>query len=367
MKLLFFISSLGSGGAERVMSVITNELANRGYDITLAIMTKSPQFYSLHPKIKVKEFPFQYGKNIFGKVKNRFNFLRFIRMLSVNEKPDVIISFIYQMNTSVLLSTLFLNTPVIACEHNTLDRKMSFIEKLQRFYISKLADKLTVLTNHDFNFIGSRLSNKVVMPNPLPFDPVEILPVQKEKVVVAVGSIKRYKHKGFDNLVEIWSIIGNKFPDWKLKIAGGFDDESIGFLKSLEIKYNNENKIEFLGQVRDITTLLQRSSVFILTSRWEGFPMVLMEAMSQGCACISYDLISGPNEMITHGVDGILVENQNKEEMIRQLSILMESQEKRQFLAINATKSIKRFSVESIINKWEKVLTQVSMNEKNKE
>src|SRR5690606_35026638 len=198
MKLLFFISSLRSGGAERVMSVLTNELAERDYKVTVALMTDSQSFYELDPRIKVKCFSFEKKNNFYGKLKNRLNLFSFIRNLSKEEKPDEIVSFIYQMNTNVLLSTRFLGIPVIVSEHNTLNKKMSMIEKLQRLYLSRWADKLTILTQHDFNYLGNRLKNKVVMSNPLPFRPIDVYNEDRDKVILAVGSIIRYNHKGFD-------------------------------------------------------------------------------------------------------------------------------------------------------------------------
>lgn len=359
MKLLFFISSLRSGGAERVMSVLTNELAERDYKVTVALMTDSQSFYELDPRIKVKCFSFEKKNNFYGKLKNRLNLFSFIRNLSKEEKPDVIVSFIYQMNTNVLLSTRFLGIPVIVSEHNTLNKKMSMIEKLQRLYLSRWADKLTILTQHDFNYLGNRLKNKVVMSNPLPFRPIDVYNEDRDKVILAVGSIIRYNHKGFDNLVDIWSHIADRYPDWKLQIAGEFDEASLDHLNKIEQNKNHKNKIQYLGQVRDMTNLLKRSSIFILSSRWEGFPMVLIEAMSQGCACISYDLISGPNEIITHNYDGVLVKDQDKKEMVRELTLLIENQEKQKYLARNAIRSINRFSVERTVDRWEELFKEL--------
>ncbi|WP_343563042.1 glycosyltransferase family 4 protein [Sphingobacterium sp.] len=362
MKLLFFISSLGGGGAERVMSVVTNELDRRGYSVTLAIMDGKAPFYELNKSINVKYFPFRKGRNIYEKLKNRYKLISYIRQLSKDERPDVIISFIYKMNTKVLLGTRFLGIPIIASEHNTLDTKMSKYEWFQRFQVSRLADKLTILTQHDFEYLKGRLKNKIIMPNPLSFNPIEEYNEEREKVILAVGSIKRYYHKGFDNLVEIWARIADKYPDWKLQIAGGFDTQSLNYLKQIEEDRGINNKINFLGQVKDMAELLRRSSIFILSSRWEGFPMVLVEAMSQGCTSISYDLVSGPNEMMTHNFDGILVKNQQKEEMMNELVELIENSEKRKCLAENAIKSVNRFSVKKIVDRWEKLFQEVLKN-----
>ena len=115
---------------------------------------------------------------------------------------------------------------------------------------------------------------------------------------------------------------------------------------------NIQDSVEFPGFYKNIANMMQRSSIYVSTSRVEGFPMVLIEAMSQGCACISFDCVSGPGEIIQNNVDGILVEDQNMELMEKEICRLIEDEKLRKSLAMNATKSVQRFSIEKIGDIW---------------
>ena len=119
------------------------------------------------------------------------------------------------------------------------------------------------------------------------------------------------------------------------------------------------SQFELLGQVKDLDKKLRESSIFVLSSRYEGLPMVLLEAMSQGCTCISYDCKTGPREIISNNINGILVEDQNMDDMTLALSDLIENEDKRERLATEAIKSVDRFSVKNITDKWERLLVDV--------
>jgi GalNAc-alpha-(1->4)-GalNAc-alpha-(1->3)-diNAcBac-PP-undecaprenol alpha-1,4-N-acetyl-D-galactosaminyltransferase len=359
MKLLFFIGSMRGGGAERVMAVLTDELAKRGHEITLVVMSSYPSFYKLNKDVKLIQFDNRVNNSLFGKIKYKLKSYFFIRQKIKKINPDVVIPFMYSLITPVLISSLFLNIPVIASEHITFDKEMSFRLRFKRLYLNKLADRVTVLTEHDFNYIGNRLRNKVVMPNPLPYKPIDEFSNKREKIILAAGNINRYYHKGFDNLIKIWGKIANKYPEWKLLIAGGGNDENIRKLRELANKYNVNSQFELLGRVKDLDKKLRESSIFVLSSRYEGFGMVLIEAMSQGCACISFDCTAGPREIINNDVDGILVEDQNMDDMTLALSDLIENEDKRERLATEAIKSVDRFSVKNITDKWERLLVDV--------
>lgn len=359
MKLLFFIGSMRGGGAERVMAVLTDELAKRGHEITLVVMSSYPSFYKLNKDVKLIQFDNRVNNSLFGKIKYKLKSYFFIRQKIKKINPDVVIPFMNSLITPVLISSLFLNIPVIASEHTTFDREMSFWLRFKRFYINRLADKVTVLTQYDYNYIGTRLKNKIVMPNPLSFEPIREYNEERKKYIIAAGNVNRIHNKGFDNLIKIWGKIANKYPEWKLLIAGGGNDENIRKLRELANEYNVNSQFELLGQVKDLDKKLRESSIFVLSSRYEGLPMVLLEAMSQGCTCISYDCKTGPREIISNNINGILVEDQNMDDMTLALSDLIENEDKRERLATEAIKSVDRFSVKNITDKWERLLVDV--------
>ena len=347
------------GGAERVMAILTDELAKRGHEVTLVTMITEQPFYILNKRIKLRQRRNRRGNSFMARIIHRLNTYFFIRKMIKSENPSVVISFMWHLNSIVLTSTVFLKVPIIASEHSAFDIELPFIKRIKKFHVNKLADKVTVLTEHDFEFMKDRLKNVYLMPNPLAFKPIEKYNAQRQKNIIAVGNIDRFIGKGFDSLIKIWSEIAFLYPDWKLQIAGKGTLQNIKNLQNIAKQYHVSKQFELIGQIQNLALKFRESTIFILSSKYEGFGMVLIEAMSQGCACISYDCKTGPREIITHNVDGILVDDQNMEAMKNAISDLIENSEKRTFLAENAIKSVKRFSVKKIVDKWEMLLNEV--------
>ena len=234
------------------------------------------------------------------------------------------------------LSTLDTNTKVIMTEHNSFERPesapFSFTEKIFKFHLNKIYKHVTVLTEADKKVIGNKLNEVTVMSNPLCLKPIEEFPT-KEKIVLAAGRVDGWHVKGFDILLQVWSkIISNeqleisnydysqngKPSHWWLNIAGDGKKESFEYLMNLlpdgEWVFNdndddNDNKsavwrsekyrIEFLGFRKDIEELYKKSSIFVLSSRYEGFGLVLIEAMSQGCAPVACDYKGRQREILS--------------------------------------------------------------------
>jgi glycosyltransferase involved in cell wall biosynthesis len=348
-----------SGGAERVMAVLTDELVKRGHDVTLVVMSSDPSFYSLNENLRLIQRNEITNISLFNRVVYKLKSLKFIRNTIKNNNPDVVVTFTYSLNAMVLISSLFLKVPIVASEHSTFDIKLPLKKRFQRYFLNKFANKVTILTQHDYNVIGKRLNNKIVMPNPLSFDPINEYRDDREKYIISAGNIDRYYGKGFDSLIKIWGKIGKQYPEWKLLIAGAGSDENKAMLYGLADEYNLSSQFTLLGEVKELDKKLRECSIFVLSSKYEGLPMVLIEAMSQGCACISYDCKTGPREIITHNVDGILVEDQNMDAMKSGLSGLIENKDKRERLAKEAIKSVDHFSVNKIVDMWESLFKDV--------
>jgi glycosyltransferase involved in cell wall biosynthesis len=198
------------------------------------------------------------------------------------------------------------------------------------------------------------------MPNPCSFKSVNGTDVHKEKVILAIGGLDKYHIKGFDNLLPIMKPILDKHRDWKIKLIGNSSNEGYTYLKNLAKKLNIENQVVFTGLINDIQSIMRKSEIFVLSSRTEGLPMALIECMSQGISCIAYDCISGPSDIITNNVDGILVENQNEEMMQNAIKNVIEDSMLRMKLSKNATKITSRFDEELICDKWEKLIIDLT-------
>lgn len=362
MKLLFFIQSLVGGGAERVMTILCNKLVKRGYEIYLAADLSFPIAYEINPDIKLLDLKIPNEKNALSR---QYHLLKNIRKIAKEVKPDIMISFVWAMNGKVIIATKGLKIPLIVSEHcpfyNNRDRKKPLpYEALMRYHVNKGADLVTVLTKYDYDFLGKKMDHRIVMHNPLTFDVKEqtLLNKTRKKTILGVGNVDRWHHKGFDYLIEIWAGIAKKYPDWNLEIAGGGRKESFEYLKDIAKKLGVIDSVVFLGFRNDIDKILEESSIFALTSRHEGLPMVLLEAMSKGCACISF-WMPGSIEIIKDGVNGIITPEKNILAMQNKLCELIDDESLRQKLSEEGLKSLEKFNPNLIVDKWVKLFSKL--------
>ena len=184
-----------------------------------------------------------------------------------------------------------------------------------------LAEKRTF--TYDKAYMARKLLNTIVIPNPLSFPPMNEMEYEQtydsRNNILACGRLNAYKVKGFDTLIQCFALIAPKYPKWNLDIAGTGSDADFERLRRMALDYGVGDRVNLIGFHSDIADVMKRHSIFALTSRSEGFGMVITEAMAMGCACASFDL-TGPGEIIIDGIDGFLVENQNVKEFARVLS-----------------------------------------------
>ena len=217
------------------------------------------------------------------------------------------------------------------------------LKKLKRFIVLSEEDKKK----------WTELDNVSVIYNPLSFFPKKVSTC-KNKKVIAVG---RYTpQKGFDLLIDSWKIVSEKYPDWSLSIYGdGMREELQAQIDNLHL--NNNCKLEHT--VSNITDKYLESSIFVLSSRYEGFGMVIIEAMACGLPSIAFTCPCGPKDIIKNGTDGILVENGNIEKVAKKICYLIEHEEKRIEMGKNARRNVERFKMENIGMQWEKLFDDV--------
>ena len=218
----------------------------------------------------------------------------------------------------------------------------------------KRLDKFVVLTEEDGRS-WPELSNVCVIPNPLPVLPKESSTLTVKRVI-AVG---RYSHeKGIDLLLRAWSVAAKQLPGWRLCTYGTGDRTPyLRLARDLQI---DQSQYELCGAVDDIGREYLGSSVFVLSSRFEGFGMALVEAMSHGLACVSFDCPCGPKHIIDNGRDGILVENGNTQALAEAIARVAADAGLMASLGHQAALSARRFSIDRIGRQWEDLFRQLT-------
>lgn len=360
MKIDFIISTLRGGGAERVLTLLANSLSNKdNFKINIITLFEGEDHYDVNPSIN--RVVLNGSKSLPSHTIRSFtNLFKYYRKKS--NRPDIIISFITLTNLIAILVAKLLSIKIIAQEHNSHLRYMKNrkgLTNLTRKYIYNKADLVTVLTSFDIDYYRKYGVNVKVMLNPCTFKPIEDNSHKREKIILAVGNLNRYHHKGFDNLIEFISPILKNNPDWTLRIAGS-GDEGLKTLEALVEKHNVEKQIIFVGFISNISELMKKSSIFILPSRFEGLPMVLLEAMSLGMACIAYNCKTGPSDIINNRSNGLLIDDQNKQAMSKGLVELMQNDTLRALLSENGIKSLERYQIDTIVNDYISIFKNIT-------
>lgn len=353
MKILFYVHGITGGGGERVLVTLANEFANRGEFVCIATNTREPFAYSVNDKVILRDL-YQGSYKTHTLLSNTYNSIILrnnVRRIAKQEHPDVIVAFMSALGCTVIASTLGLGIPVIVSEHTNVSRYLGLYLNLRRRLFYPFANAITVLTRHDTKLWRYKYHNVVYMPNPIALMDIHSNTEERHKTILAVGRVKQWRIKGFDNLLQCWSNLCSKYPEWNLKIVGESDEVSRNFLNGIAKNFSCSN-YEFLGFRKDIYELMKQSAVFCLSSRIEGLPMVLIEAMNAGCCCVSFDVKTGPNEIIQHGKSGLIAKNQNIEDLTKCLDEVMSNENIRKYFAKNAPYSIEKYSINRVVNRW---------------
>ena len=357
MKLLYITNGInGSGGLERVLAVKASYLADTlGYEVHILTLNNGDKkpFYEFSQAIKFHDI--KVGGN---PITYFLSYKKGIKNVLQSVNPDTIS--VCDDGLKGLLFPVFFGTktPVIYERHVSKQIEIktehgSFIQKLKLKLKLSLMNygagkfhKFVVLTNG--NLTEWNLKNLKVIPNPLPFQPNVSSKLTNKKVLV-VG--KQSYQKGYDSLLEIWKLVHQKYPDWQLEVYGKLNP-ALG-LEEKAKDFSIDESVKFYPPVKDIQTKYKEASIYVMTSRFEGFGMVLIEAMSYGVPCIAFDCPHGPADIISDGKDGFLVPNGAIHTFATKLMLLMENATLRQDLGSKAMQNATRFNVDSIVKKWD--------------
>jgi len=346
MKILFTISSLDTGGAEKILTTLANHFDNMGHDITIVILSKDKPFFYINDTINLIVLDIKKRKS---KILDRLNYIpsliNSLRKTVDVENPDIVISFMSEMNILSIISSKLAHKPILISERSSydfLDIK-PFWKKARRI-IYPFADGLVVLNKTDmqrYSFVKYRY----IIKNPLILKERHTN-IKQEKIILCVGRLNFVK--GFDMAIEAFSKIKQK--DWRLVIVG--DGKEREYLENLIYNLNMDSRVELVGVVKDVEYYYKRASIFVLSSRSEGFPGVLCEAMGYGCAVISFDCSSAIKDIITHNIDGVVVEAENINKLTKAINLLVDNPNKRRVLGQKAKEIRDKLNIDKIANRW---------------
>ena len=368
MKIFIVTPTLTNGGAERVAAMLAKGFSERGHEVT--VVTHTNQKISYHPGPKVRLLPIAPDK--INAVAKWITALVWFRKYIKEERPDVIIGIMAYCTYLARIAAVGTDTKIVLTEHSAFERIEGYpVKKKVKFlrnWINCRFRYVTVLTEQDKIAGGRKFKHAFVMPNPISFNPYQgdIQELKKEKYVLAVGRIYDWYVKGFDVLLEAWGIMVKKHSldgddfSWTLKIAGTGTEEGIAHLKGLCRDYHIQDSVEFLGFQENMIDIYRRAEIFCLSSRSEGLPMALLEAMSQGCAPVATSNLGRTAEIIRTSDEGLICEPANPYDLADKLYYLIRiEKDDLKKIQKNAIERSCFFSLDNIIDRWENFISQM--------
>lgn len=354
-KICFLIGNLNnSGGTERVTTLIANALAEKKYQVSILSLADGKQsFFELEPDIKTYSlYPekISFKKNFLGAVWRIRNFV-------TQHEIDTLIV-VDSISCIFTVPALFgLKVKHICWEHFNFNVNLGVkYRDIGRKWAAKYCDYVVTLTKRDKELWEQGIKNikaKIIpIANPSPFEVQEHIPSLDYKTILCVGRLTY--QKGFDLLITAWAKFAHQVPGWKVIIVGSGEDEML--LKQMAKDLGVDDSIIFAGQQKNIDTFYRQASFFCMSSRFEGLPMVLLEAQSYGLPIVAFDCDTGPSEIVNNKT-GILVPVEDVISLSKAIKDMATLKEKLyQEMSLSSFASSKNFNINDIILKWESIL-----------
>jgi len=349
---MFIIHSLHRvGGAETVLSNLINHFSKEmGHHIILTTLTNKDIIFDLDNNIKVIQNKEHTSDNT---LINFYKQIIGLKHIIKDNNPDIVISFVTAINIFSIIASKLTSTPIIISERSSYSYGVkNKLWSILRRLVYPFADILILPASEEKNkyHYCKRIH---IIPNPLKLKNNHHN-ITREKIILAVGTL--HHAKGFDILINAFKKVNQN--DWKLIILGR--GRAAPALEEQIHKLKLTNKVYLLGQTQDTEQYYRKASIFVLSSRTEGYPNVLCEAMGYGCPPISFDCISGPKDIISNGEDGILVEAENMEELSNAIYKLINDNTLRNKIGKKAQAISVKLHINTIAHEWEKHIKSIS-------
>lgn len=348
MKILFFIHGLYGGGAEHVASILLNHFCEK-HDTYVAVTSFEAPHYPLDSRIHI----------IDNRTKSRIPgnsriplFLKMARTIrEIN--PDIIISFLARTNNNALFANLFLRRRIIVSERIALAQKIPFRQRIFRRLLYRTANRIVFVVANDCKKFGMTKKSSVI------YNPAMLVPYSdynnRQRTIVTVSANSRWHIKGIDLLIKAWGKIAKQNPEWTMEIYGRLYEG----LNQRELCPITHSRAKWMGWRDDMSEVLKTKSIFALMSRYEACPNSLIEAMSQGCACIVSDCEGGLKEIISDGVDGLIAKSENVDDIAQKLQNLIDDDNLRRKLSAGAIQKMTQFDKNVFFAKWDNLIEEV--------
>jgi glycosyltransferase involved in cell wall biosynthesis len=370
MRLIFSTDQIYlHGGIEKVMAQKANYFADvLGYEVVI-LTTEQKQnapCYTLSPNIQLidlninyeREKSFVHPANLVKVPHHIFKWIAILRQL----KPRVLVVCNYAFDfywTPFLFSKIakykeYHSSRYFVHQSRAHAKGFAWLGHLIQSAVERQYSKLVLLNASETAFYDS--PQQVVIPNPIAMGDYHA--ALDSHQVLAAGRLAPVK--GFDNLIEIWAKVVQQEPTWTLSIYGQGEPQYVAYLQDKIKQLNIEKQVFIREAVPHLTQTMQAYSMYLMTSHTECFPMVLLEALSVGLPCVSYDCPTGPVHIITPDQDGCLVSNQNQEAFVEKVLFLIRNPNERKQMGANATQNIMRFSQQNVMRMWQENLEKTT-------
>ena len=361
LHVVFVIAGLGAGGAEKVISLISGAWVAQGWRVTILAFDapEDPIYHRFDPRVEIRRFALSTAggglKAMLAQGRRIWTIRRTLKML----RPDAVVSLLTKINVLTLLATLGMRSPVIVSERNNpLAQKASAVWNALLARLYPRARAIVMQTRASMMCLPSMVHDKVrVIANPIAVPVLDAGSSNDALVLTAAGRLT--SQKGFDLLIDAFAMIAGRHPQWTLKIWG--EGEMRPLLEAQVRSLDLNGRVLLPGTSARPGDWVRDGAIMLLSSRYEGFPNVLGEAMAAGLPVIACDCDFGPREMISHGVDGLLVPPGDVIALAQAMEELIADPQLRASIGERARSSAARFAPHKIIQQWEALITEIAV------
>ena len=359
-RIAFVLQGLGAGGSEHIVSQLCNHFAALGWTVSLLAFEhhEAAPYYAHHPAVRILPLGLKpQRRGPVAAISAMLTRQRLLRQAITLTKPDLVVSFLTRTNILSVVAARGMGIPVIVSERNNpaLQKVGPVWRALRRWSYPRAAGLVTMTQGAMRHFTGAAPPRTWVIPNPAQVPDVAIGRCSDGRTIGAVG--KLVPQKGFDLLLEAFAKVAAVVPDWRLVLWGEGPDRTA--LEAQRARLGLEGRVDMPGVTARPCEWVARSDLFILSSRFEGWGLVVGEAMAAGIPVISFDCEWGPAEMIEQNKSGVLVPNGDVEALADALIALCHDAGRRQALGREAIERMRRFSPENILAQWQAVIVDV--------